>query len=258
MWGVVLEGGGAKGAYQMGVWKAIREQNIPFDAVVGTSVGSLNAAMMVQGDYSEALDLWRCVSPEKIYSDPDGAAEKLAQYQFRSEHYRDLHHEMVENLGTEGLDPTPFIELIDTYVDEERVRQSDVEFGLVTIDMDGEKGLELFKEDIETGQLKDLLLASCYLPVFQDRIIGGKHYMDGGFYNNLPVGMLLDRGWKKLILVKLHQEMEELKLPEDVQVIWIIPSEDLGKTLDFSAEQAEKNILIGYQDALKAFEALEQ
>ncbi len=48
---IVLSGGGAKGAYQMGVWKAIKKLGISYDIVTGTSVGALNAALMVQKDF---------------------------------------------------------------------------------------------------------------------------------------------------------------------------------------------------------------
>ena len=46
-YGLALEGGGAKGAYQIGAWKALREAGIRFSAVSGTSVGALNGAMIV-------------------------------------------------------------------------------------------------------------------------------------------------------------------------------------------------------------------
>ena len=42
---LVLSGGGAKGSYQLGVWKALRELNIKFDIITGTSVGALNGAL---------------------------------------------------------------------------------------------------------------------------------------------------------------------------------------------------------------------
>ncbi|MFR0795218.1 MAG: patatin-like phospholipase family protein [Oscillospiraceae bacterium] len=49
-YGLALEGGGAKGAYQIGAWKALREAGIHFSAVSGTSVGALNGAMIVMDD----------------------------------------------------------------------------------------------------------------------------------------------------------------------------------------------------------------
>ena len=43
---IVLAGGGAKGSYHFGFWKAIRELGIDFQIVTGSSVGALNGAMM--------------------------------------------------------------------------------------------------------------------------------------------------------------------------------------------------------------------
>ena len=49
-YGLILAGGGAKGAYQIGAWKAMRELNIEFEAIAGASVGAINGAMIAQGD----------------------------------------------------------------------------------------------------------------------------------------------------------------------------------------------------------------
>ena len=51
---LVLSGGGAKGSYQIGVWKALRELNIHFDIITGTSSGALNGALMTQNSYHKA------------------------------------------------------------------------------------------------------------------------------------------------------------------------------------------------------------
>lgn len=56
-YGLVLGGGGAKGSYEIGVWKALKELEIPLIAVTGTSVGALNGAMIVQDDYDKAFEL---------------------------------------------------------------------------------------------------------------------------------------------------------------------------------------------------------
>ena len=63
---VVLSGGGARGAYQAGAWKALRELDYQFDIVTGTSVGALNAAMMASGDFERAIMLWQEISPEAV------------------------------------------------------------------------------------------------------------------------------------------------------------------------------------------------
>jgi len=57
MYGVVLEGGGARGAYQIGVYKALIEEGIEVGGIAGTSVGALNGAVLVQGDFEKAYEL---------------------------------------------------------------------------------------------------------------------------------------------------------------------------------------------------------
>ena len=48
-YGLVLDGGGARGAYQIGAWKALREAGVKIEAVAGTSVGALNGALICMG-----------------------------------------------------------------------------------------------------------------------------------------------------------------------------------------------------------------
>ena len=55
---IVLAGGGSRGAYQIGVWKALRELGIDYQIVTGASVGALNGAIMVQKDFDLALEMW--------------------------------------------------------------------------------------------------------------------------------------------------------------------------------------------------------
>ena len=66
--GLVFAGGGGKGAYHIGVWKALREYGIDknITAVAGTSVGALNAALLAHGDYGLAEDVWLNISPQQI------------------------------------------------------------------------------------------------------------------------------------------------------------------------------------------------
>ena len=54
---IALEGGGARGAYQVGAWKALSEAGIKYNAVSGTSVGALNGALMAMRDLDGAEKL---------------------------------------------------------------------------------------------------------------------------------------------------------------------------------------------------------
>ena len=53
-YGLVLEGGGAKGAYQIGAWRALKEAGVKIKGVAGTSVGALNGALICMDDYENA------------------------------------------------------------------------------------------------------------------------------------------------------------------------------------------------------------
>ncbi|MBF7095525.1 patatin-like phospholipase family protein [Alkalibacter mobilis] len=257
MLGIVLEGGGAKGAYQIGAWKAIRELGIEYAGVVGTSVGSLNGAMMVQDDFDRAYDLWNNMKPEKVIADDDLLMEKLKSYEFRSEDPRGIRLELEEQFGSGGFDITPFKRLIAENIDEEKIRKSNKDFGLVTIDLETNTGLELFKEDIPKGQLGGFLLASSYLPVFKEESIFGKRYLDGGYFNNLPTRMLVSKGYKDILIIKLNGREDQFPVDEkSLNVTRILPSSDLGDTLDFSNEGIKRNLKLGYMDTMTSLSVL--
>ena len=58
MIGLALEGGGAKGSYQIGAYVALKKYIKNIDMIVGTSVGAINATLIIQGDIKKAIDLW--------------------------------------------------------------------------------------------------------------------------------------------------------------------------------------------------------
>mgnify|MGYP002802456739 FL=1 len=65
-YGIVLEGGGAKGAYQIGAWRALREAGVKIRGVAGASVGALNGALMCMGDLELAESVWRDLTYSQV------------------------------------------------------------------------------------------------------------------------------------------------------------------------------------------------
>ena len=65
-YGIVLEGGGAKGAYQIGAWKALVEAGVKINAVAGTSVGALNGALICMRDVDKAEKIWRDIKYSNV------------------------------------------------------------------------------------------------------------------------------------------------------------------------------------------------
>lgn len=255
MYGIVLEGGGTKGTYQVGAWKALNELGIEIKGAVGTSIGALSSALIIQNDYDMAYEVW--TNAEKsFFSDADTEIfKKLAAYAFKSKDPVGLKKEMVTAFGIEGIDISPIQKLINSVVDESVIRNSPKDFGLVTISLKRQKGLELFKEDIPQDQLKDFILASCYLPMFKSIELNGDYYLDGVYYNKLPTNMLISKGYKKIIEILLYPKKDDdkkISVPSDVEIITIEPTEYLGKTLYSDSKQIHRNIELGYLNTMKA------
>ena len=75
---IVLAGGGAKGSYHFGFWRAIRELGIDFQIVTGSSVGALNGAMMASGLYESGLEMWNTIkTPDIIETSPSRLSEVI-------------------------------------------------------------------------------------------------------------------------------------------------------------------------------------
>lgn len=189
--GLVLSGGGAKGAYQLGVWQALRELKLEFDVVTGTSIGSLNGALYVQGAYETARKLWFHVSPQDVL-DIEEEDPKLAE--------RDI----LLKAFSGGLSTKPLEELLRAHIDEEAVRNSSIRFGIVTVSFPNISINYLPIEKIEPGYLhRQLVASSTVFPAFKPTKIHGQYYIDGGFQDNLPINLAIEMGAKDILAIDL-------------------------------------------------------
>lgn len=132
-----------------------------------------------------------------------------------------------------------------------------MDFGIVTVNLSEFRPLHMFLQDIPRGELKYYLMASAYLPVFKSERLGGKIYLDGGFYDNLPYKMLVEQGYKDLILVRTHALGLTRKLDlEGTNAIVISPSDNIGRSYEYDGNRAKTNIELGYYDGLRALNGL--
>lgn len=162
-------------------------------------------------------------------------------------------------IANKGIETTKLRRILDTYIDEDKIRASEMDFGLVTVEFDGLKPVpvEIFKEDIPKGKIKDYIMASANLPVFKSEDIDGKFFIDGGFYDNCPLRLLESKGYDDLIAVRVspNRKLRE-PIKEDTKFIEIKPSEPLGRGLIFSNDTIRRNMLRGYFDRIKKIEGL--
>ena len=252
-YGLVLAGGGAKGAYQMGAWKALKEMGVEFDAIAGVSIGSINGALIAQGDFDKAMELWNGVSIDKgvniveALPDPDNL--------FSKKNWGALFKEVIKR---GGIDASPLENYIKDYIDEAKIRESKIPLGIITVQL-GQKvsGLEFFLDDIPEGELINYLMASSSIPLVTNIGPEGEKYLDGGVYDNTPVRTLKKRGYNKLIVIDIAN-IKGVAYNLDFsncQVVHIKPydTDDLGAAFDFDPELNKKRMQMGYLDAKKAF-----
>ena len=254
-YGLILEGGGAKGSYQIGAVKALDEMGIEFKGVAGTSIGALNGALIVQEDLDKAYDLWYNISPEKIFNIKQDALDKIKRLDFDKKDLSYLWTQMKNIVDNKGLDISLIKDIVEENVDEKLIRESDKDFGIVTISISDMKPVKIYIEEIPEGRLIDYLLASSNLPTFKQEKRNGKYFLDGGFYDNLPVDMLIDKGYENIIVIRTQGPgiIRDVRNKKDINIIYIEPEEDLGNMLDFDNSLARRNLKLGYLDAKKIF-----
>ena len=258
MKGLALEGGGAKGAFHIGALQVLFDRGIVFDAVTGTSIGALNGAMVAQGDFETLKKLWTNAAISKVADVGDAEFDKLMSGDYDRTLIKYFVKKAREVISTRGMPIDKLKTLVDKYIDEDKLRASPVDYGLVTVSVsDGWLPLELFKEDIPRGQLKDFILASAYYPLFNRPEIGGKRFIDGGMYNNCPIAPLAGRGCTDIVAIRTGSKMPMRGVADkSVKVLYINPSESLGGTVDLRKSHVDYNIKLGYFDALRALDGL--
>ena len=248
---IALGAGGARGAYQIGAWKALRELGVDYDIVVGSSIGAVNGVVMVQDDYDLALDLWKNISVDKIFAgdvdldfepqDIIGSTEKLVSL-------------LIKILTNKGLDISPFLDLLNDIVDEDKVRASAREFGIVALRVPLIKGMEITKEKMKVGYMaKYILASSSAFPVFPVCEVDGNKYIDGGYYDSLPINFARNLGAEEVVAIDVSLSTTHEEELSSNDVIYIKSAWSLGPFLDFDNESIMRNMDLGYNDTMKAY-----
>ena len=258
---IALEGGGAKGGYEIGVWQALDEAGIKYNAVSGTSVGALNGGLMAMRNLPRAKDAWNNMKLGKVIELDEEQEENLSRAfngDIGLDDVQRLIPEALEIIKNRGLDVAPLRAWVREVVDAKAIKESDVELYIATVSITDRKALEVKVNDLPEDQICDMLLASAYHPTFKLEKLGGKFYTDGGFVDTLPLHALVTNGYKDIIAVRIPGigHNRRFKMPDDVNVTYIATNADLGGVLNFDAEQSRRDIAIGYLDAKRVLYGL--
>lgn len=248
-YGIVLEGGGAKGAYQVGAWKALKEAGVKIRGIAGTSVGALNGALMCMDELEEAEEVWSHLTYSQVMDVEDKKMQQLMEGEVP---FWDALGQVFRRMGEGGVDVTPLKELLERVVDEDKIRNSPRELYIKTFSVDELRELDIDLKEVEPGQMKDFLLASAYIfPLFKNEKLHGKTYIDGGAINNVPLDSLVDRGYEDIIMIRIFGigREKKVRIPENTNILVIEPRVNLGSIINFDGKKSIRNMKIGYYDA---------
>lgn len=248
---LVLGGGGSKGAYEIGVWKALDELGMKFDLVCGTSIGAMIGVMYVQQDYEKAVELWNSLTVEDVMAngvDLDFDIELLmsqrGKYKAFLESY--LHHK--------GADISPFETMVERLFDEERFFSSAIDYGCMTVNVSKLKAQPMKKSEMTRENAKQFVIASasCY-PAFPMKVIEGEKFIDGGYADNVPIMLAKEMGADEIVAVDLKSVGRLVVKEPQEGLTYIEPMVGLGSFLLFDHDRIARNMELGYLDAMKKF-----
>lgn len=257
MLGLALEGGGAKGAFHMGAVKAFFEEGYRFDGIAGTSIGAINGAIIAQGDFEAGYKLWQTMDNSLLFDIEQMQMEKILNRDFDKEAFIYLTSKIKQIIENKGIDTSKMRKILDDIVDEDKLRRSKIDLGIVTVSVTDLEPLELYKEDIPDGKIVDYLMASANVPIFKIKPLEGKFFLDGAFYDNCPINLLIRKGYKEIIAIRTLGIGKVRKLEdESVKVSNLYPSQNLGMILNFDNSIIQTNLKMGYYDAMRAVKRL--
>lgn len=236
---LVLRGGGAKGAYQMGILRALNENNLLEDvtAISGASIGTINMLLYASNGIKGLEDGWKTMDMFKVLFDVDMDMLKAKNIHFSREE---------------------IIELFEAHYDFEKIKNSEIDLWASVTKLDTDEPVYMQLNGCDKQRIIDITLASSALPVLYDSVnIDGVEYVDGGCSDNCPIKPLYDAGYRRFIVINLKttNEVKRDRFP-DAEFIEITPSYDIGDldgTLDFRKQSIEYRDMLGYKDGLRAY-----
>lgn len=252
-WGIVFCGGGGKGAYQIGVWKWLKEHGIAdkITGVSGASVGALNSLLFVEGNYELAEKIWNSVRPRTImkqqpipvWQDQDDLSNILEE---RIKEMKNICTS--KKLVYSALTCTNGIPLKETI---EHLKNG-VALNTSTIRADYFCWASRKKEEIQ-----EIVLASAAIPVIKKiRKFEGKEFVDGGLADNVPIQPLVEDGFRNIIVVHLddnekafQKSIANLKNTANVNFYRVKPTKSLGSMEKAGQALTKARIELGEKDA---------
>ncbi len=250
--GLILSGGGARGAYQMGVWRALRETNLEnrLSLIAGTSAGAINGAFLLQGDFELARQLWLEGAPDLVF-------DFLHEQDSAHLSWKNM---LLDLLRNKGLRINHLKDNLRKLLDEDKIRSRGIPYGLTVWNRTRRQGDLLHLSDIPNGQLVEYIIASSSFPLFQAHQIESDVYLDGGIYSNLPLEFLghfpeVDQALAVDVasFMRFHPRQFRLERQFRDRLLILRPSRPIPSPANFDYQARKKQEALGYLDSLQLF-----
>lgn len=277
--GIVFCGGGAKGAFQLGVWKWLEQHGGTerFTGISGASVGAMNTLLFARGDYRRAERIWLDMRQEDLLQRNEQLAQNLEACLPDAARRPDL-LEIADTLlgdlrGNAGLFSKEKLErIIRDNISLDGLRNKLAYVSLSALKAPGREKIEgvssLFSSEYAfldawspnpVGDSIRRVLASAALPgAYTPEMVNGIWCIDGGVLDNSPYKPLVQAGYRRILIVHLSPEKpdsQDGRIPEEeprrdgVRFWHVRPSAGLGGTLEIDPSLTRRRIDAGYTAA---------
>lgn len=258
--GLVLAGGGGKGAYEVGAWRAFKEYGIEFDSIAGASIGALNGLFMAMDQLDYCHFMWNGLGDLMATQ----VASSLPRVDEQALYYIDQSFKnpasIKEHIDKKGfINSQPMEMVIKGALLKFTIKKN---FYVSAVNADTIETEYFSLKDQDPDHVAKCILASASIPLIFDAVnIQDQHYYDGGILDNTPIKPLLEEGCDMIFVIFLKtRDMDCLKIHTSVPLVPIIPSEYLGNfqegTMNFKKEDIHKRIELGYEDTKRILEGL--
>jgi len=229
---LILQGGGAMGAFECGVVKALARADICPNIIAGVSIGAFNAAVIAgnPAHAAEALEsFWSELALDTSDVQDEFLRQLLSSWQclfFGAPHFFRPRWLMpvvdVSDMPvnwTNFYDPTPVLDLLNKYVDFSRLKASPVRVLINAVNVETAQ-METFDSYVDDLTADHILASGSLPPGFPWTVINGKYYWDGGIVSNSPLDQIIEHcggAGMRIFVVDLYASSKSL--PENIMQV---------------------------------------
>lgn len=257
--GLVLSGGGARGAYQIGALKALKELSIDkyIRVVSGTSIGALNSMLFIMNDIDKSIDIWNKINKEAILpTGNNNLTIRSILLHFGISNMNFIKKYIPKVISGGNISRSGLINIMDK-INFDFIKKSDI-ISYVACTESTELIAKYFKiNDYTKEDIKKILLATSAIPmIYNCEKIDSVKYLDGGVVDNVPIQPVYGENCDIIIVIHLSKESDiNKRMFPNTTIIEILPSivEDglFEGTLEFNEDMSNKRIQIGYDDTME-------